>query len=116
MRLIPDVNVLLSGVTSERGPARTLYLSARRFEVTFVLSEGHFQELRRVLTYPDVLRLGRGITASDAFGLAVELYEGAEVVRRVERFDWPSCPDPKDWYLLDLFVAAQPDALVTNRE
>lgn len=113
-RLIPDVNVLLSGATSERGPARALYLAAQRFEATFVLSEGHFQELRRVLTYPEVLRLGRGITASDAFGLAVELYEVAEVVRRVERFDWPSCPDPKDWYLLDLFVTAQPDAVVTR--
>ena len=109
-RLIPDVNVLLSGATSERGPARALYLAAQRFEVTFVLSEGHFQELRRVLTYPEVLRMGRGITASDAFGLD----EVAEVVRRVERFDWPSCPDPKDWYLLDLFVAAQPDAVVTK--
>lgn len=113
-RLIPDVNVLLSGATSERGPARALYLAARRFEVTFVLGEGHFRELRRVLAYPSVLRLGRGITPADAFGLAIELYDSAEVVRRVERFDWPSCPDPKDWYLLDLFVTAQPGAVVTR--
>lgn len=63
-----------------------------------------------MLTYPEVLRLGTGITASDAFGLAVELYGVAEV----ERFDWPSCPDLKDWYLLDLFVAARPDAVVTK--
>lgn len=113
-RLIPDVNVLLSGATSERGPARALYLAALRFEVTFVLGEGHFMELRRVLTYPAVLRLGGGITPSDAFNLAVGLYESAEVVRRTERLDWPSCPDPKDWYLLDLFAAARPDAVVTR--
>lgn len=113
-RLIPDVNVLLSGATSERGPARALYLAALRFEVTFVLGEGHFMELRRVLTYPSVLRLGGGITPSDAFSLAVNLYESAQVMRQVERFDWPSCPNPKDWYLLDLFVAAQPDAVVTK--
>ena len=113
-RLIPDVNVLLSGLTSERGPARDLYQAALRFDVTLVLSRDHFAELRRVLTYPSVLKLGRGIAPADAFELAMDLYEVAEIARPERRLDWPSCPDQKDWYLLDLYMTAGPDAIVTK--
>lgn len=113
-RVIPDVNVLLSGATSPRGPARELFLAAKRFDVVFVLGEEHFVELRRVLTYQNVLSLGGGLTAAEAFGLAYDLLQVAEVVRRVRSFDWPSCPDPKDWYLLDLLMASEAEALVTK--
>lgn len=114
LRLIPDINVLLSGVTSEQGPARELYQAARRFEVQFVLAEEHLEELARVLTYPAVLRLGSGISPADAFALAVDLHRLSEIVHLAHRHDWPSCPDPKDWYLLDLFVQAQADAVVSK--
>lgn len=113
-RVIRDVNVLLSGATSPRGPARELFLAARRFDVVFVLGEEHFVELRRVLTYQHGLSLGGGLTAAEAFGLAYDLLQVAEVVRRVQSFDWPSCPDSKDWYLLDLLMASEADALVTK--
>lgn len=113
-RVIPDIHVLLSGATSKTGLAHELYQSTQRYEVQFVLSDGHFHELRRVLTYPGVLRLGGGITPSDAFGLAVELFQTAEILTVVEQFDWPSCPDPKDWYLLDLFMASRADAIISR--
>lgn len=113
-RVIPDIQVLLSGATSPQGLARELYQLAQRYELQFVLSDGHFHELRRVLTYPGVLRLGGGITPSDAFGLAVELFQTAEILTRVPRMDWPSCPDPKDWYLLDLYVASGADAIISR--
>lgn len=115
LRVIPDINVLLSGLTSRRGPSFDLYQAARRFEVVFVLSETHFTELAEVLTSDVVLRLGAGvITPSFAFRAATQLHRIGELHEGVEQLDWPSCPDPKDWYLLDLFVAAQPDALVTK--
>ena len=113
-RVIPDIHVLLSGATSRDGLARSLYLATQRYEVQFVLSDGHFHELRRVLTYPGVLRLGGRITPSDAFGLAVELFQTAEILTKLERLDWPSCPDPKDWYLLDLFMASGADAIISR--
>lgn len=114
-RLIPDINVLLSGVTSERGPARELYLAAGRFDVIFVLCPEHFTELRRVLAYPQVLTLGQGITPADAFGLAIELVTMGEMFQRpLRQFDWPSCPDPKDWYLLNLLMTADADGIVTK--
>lgn len=113
-RLIPDINVLLSGLSSTKGPSFDLYRAAQRFEVMLVLSEQHFTELRQVLTYPAVLALGGGITPSDAFGLAVELYRVAEVVVHLEHYDWPSCPDSKDWYLLDLLMTSDADGIVSK--
>lgn len=113
-RLIPDTNVLLSGLTSRAGPARDLFLAAQRFEILFVLSDEHFAEMQRVLTYPAVLALGGGISAADAFGLATELYRVAQVVSPLQRYDWPSCPDPKDWYLLDLLMTSEADAIVSK--
>lgn len=113
-RLIPDVNVLLSGISSRYGPARDLYLAAKRFDAVFVLCPQHFEELQRVLTYSQVLALGGGITPSDAFGLAFELLQMSEFVQLVRAYDWPSCPDPKDWYLLSLLMTADADAIVTK--
>jgi putative PIN family toxin of toxin-antitoxin system len=113
-RLIPDINVLLSGLTGSVGPARELYLAALRFEVMFVLADEHFAELQRVLTYPQVLALGGGISAADAFGLSTDLHRIAQVVSPLQRYDWPSCPDPKDWYLLDLLMTSDADAIVSK--
>ncbi|GMA16454.1 putative toxin-antitoxin system toxin component, PIN family [Deinococcus metallilatus] len=115
LRLVPDVNVLLSGLTSLHGPAVDLYQAARRFEVVFVLSETHFTELAEVLTYPAVLGMGGGvITPSFAFRTAGELHRIGEYYEQVEQLDWPSCPDPKDWYLLDLLVASGANGIVTK--
>lgn len=61
-----------------------------------------------------MLALGGGITAAEAFGLATDLYRVAQVVSPLQRYDWPSCPDPKDWYLLDLLVTAGADAIVSK--
>ncbi|SMB81273.1 putative toxin-antitoxin system toxin component, PIN family [Deinococcus hopiensis] len=113
-RLVPDINVLLSGLTSRTGPARELFLAAQRFDVLFVLADEHFAELQRVLTYPQVLALGGGISAAEAFGLATHLYRVAQVVSPLQRHDWPSCPDPRDWYLLDLLMTSGADAIVSK--
>lgn len=102
-------------MTSRRGPAFDLYQAARRFNVIFVLSEGHFAELAEVLTYRAVLGMGGGvITPSFAFRAAAELHRIGEYHERVEGLDWPSCPDPKDWFLLDLLVAANAEGIVTK--
>ncbi|WP_027483174.1 PIN domain-containing protein [Deinococcus pimensis] len=114
-RLIPDVNVLLSGFTSTVGPAFDFYQAARRFDVLLVLCERHFTELADVLSYPAVLNLGSGvITPSFAFRAATELHRLGEYHEQVPKLDWPSCPDPKDWYMLDLLVASHSDGIVSR--
>ena len=50
LRLVVNVQVLLSGVTQRRGPSHDLWQAARRFEVVLILGEQHFAELGRVLT------------------------------------------------------------------
>lgn len=115
LRIVPDIQVLLSGLTSQVGPSFDLLQAARRFDVILVLSEEHFLELATVLGYPAVLRLGAGVfTPSFAFRTATELHRIAEFHERVPRLDWPSCPDPKDWYLLDLLVASGAEGLVSK--
>ena len=115
LRLIPDVNVLLSALHSTGGSAHALFQAARRFEIVFVLCEEHFLELRRVLTYKRVLNLlAERMDPSVAFRLATELHRMAEYHERLEHYDWPSCRDPKDWYLLDLLVTAQADGIITR--
>lgn len=102
-------------MTSRSGPSFELYQRARRFEVIFILCEAHFRELAQVLTYDTVLRLGSGIiTPSYAFSIAAELHRIGEYHDRVPGLDWPSCPDPKDWYLLDLLIAAEADGIVSK--
>lgn len=114
-RLIPDINTLLSGITSKRGPSNDLYEAARRFDVIFVLCEQHFNEMAVVLSYPGVLKLGGGaLTPALAFSVAAELHRLSEYYPRISAHDWPSCPDPKDWYLLDLLVASDADGIVSK--
>ena len=115
LRLIPDINVLLSGVTGDKGPAVELYALARRFELIWVLCEGHFDEMTRVLDYPKVRNLGAApLEPARAFGIAAELSRIGEYHERLEHFEWPSCPDRKDWYLLDLLITADADGIVTH--
>lgn len=115
LRLVPDIQVLLSGVTSTSGASYRLYQAARKFDVVFVLCEQHFVELAHVLSYPKVLNLGNGvITPAYAFTMAAELRCIAEFHEYVPQLDWPSCLDPKDWYLLDLLVAARAEVIVSK--
>ncbi len=115
LRLIPDINILISGVTSTKGPPFDLLEAAKRFDLIFVLCEQHFNEMTHVLEYPQVLALGeRKITPSIAFGLAAELHRISEYFGRLERSAWPSCADPQDWYLLDLLMTSQADGIITR--
>lgn len=43
LRLVVDIQVLLSGVTGSKGPSSELWQAARRFDVVLVLCEGHLE-------------------------------------------------------------------------
>jgi uncharacterized protein len=113
-RLIPDINVFLNGIVSSRGNTLNtrLYQGFRRGLVRFIYSEEWLDEFERILTYPQVLALG--ITASGVAKASRDLFLLGEYVAPVPRFDWPDLGDRKDWYLLDLLLETQADALVTQ--
>lgn len=112
-RLIPDANVLLRGVVGQ-GLAKELYAAFTRSEVRFIVSAELMAELNRILTYPRVIKLGRGITPSIAFGLGLELMYLSEFFPTVARYEWPSLNDINDWYLLDLLFESGADGLITQ--
>jgi predicted nucleic acid-binding protein len=112
-RLIADVNTLLAGVVGKPGSiAERLYRSFRRGQVRLVFDGTYLAELERVLDYEPIQQLG--ITRGLAFGMARDLLLLGEYYAQVPRYDWPSLPDPRDWYLLDLLFESSADGLVTQ--
>ncbi len=96
-RLILDINSLLAGIAGKPGSiAHRLYTRFRTGEVRLIFDGTYLSELERVLDYESIQRLG--ITRGLAFGMARDLLLMGEYYPQVPRFDWPSLPDPKDWY------------------
>jgi uncharacterized protein len=113
-RLILDVNVLLNAITTD--PATIfgrLYERFRRGEVRFVSSESLLFEFGRILDYPRIQTQFR-ISPASSFAVARDLLLLGEYIEYVPNFDWPSLHDPKDWYLLDLLLESQANALITQ--
>ena len=112
-RVIPDVNVLLNGITGKPGSLnRRLYEGFTHGLVQFVISEPWLEEFERVLNYPQVINLG--ITPSLVAKTMRELLLLADYVAPVPRFDWTGLGDLKDWYLLDLLWESGCDGLITQ--
>lgn len=112
-RVVADVNIILSGATGKRGSVlRQLHERFRRAELRYVLSQALLDELKTVLSYPKVIALG--MTPALAFDMAVDLLHLGEYIAPVTRYDWPSVPDRKDWYLLDLLYTSGADCLITQ--
>lgn len=112
-RLILDTNVLLSGLMGRPGTlAHRLYKQFERGEVRLAFSASLLSEIQDVVGYPGIL--ARGMSPSLAFKLARDLYELGEYYPQVERYDWPSLPDRKDWFLLDLLYTSAASALLTQ--
>lgn len=113
IRLVPDVNILVSSLTaSPAGLLGRLHDRFRRHDVRYVLGPELLAELQRVLAYPRVV--GLGVTPSLAFGLAADLLLLGEYVAPVPRLDWPTLTDRKDWHLLDLLYESAADHLITR--
>lgn len=112
-RVIPDMNVLLNGITGRPDSLnRRLYGQFTRGLVRFVICEPWLEEFERVLTYPPVLQLG--ITPTLVSRTMRELLLLGEYIAPVPQFDWPGLSDRNDWFLLDLLWESQADALVTQ--
>lgn len=77
--------------------------------VRLALSDDYLDELARVMEKREVR--GRA-DVGRAFRVALVLAHMG-VAYRPARLDWPSVPDRKDWWLLDLAFESGADAIVT---
>ena len=112
-RFILDINVLIAAmIGKETSIEKRLYQSSRRRECIFVTSEELFDELQRVVDYPNIIK--RGVTPAVAAGMVFNLLHLGEYHSTVKKLEWPSLTDKKDWYLLDLLYSSQSDALFTR--
>ncbi len=84
--------------------------AAQTGEVRLAVSDAFLAEMTRVLREPRVeARIG---SAGRAFEVALDLgFMGHHC--RVRRHDWPSVPDPNDYWMLDLALASRADFIVT---
>jgi putative PIN family toxin of toxin-antitoxin system len=112
-RLVIDANVLFSGLVARPESLSYRCLEAsRRGATRLVFSQDLMDELERTLEYPRILALG--ITPALAFGLARQFYELGEFINPVQKYDWPTLKDRKDWHLLDLLYQSSATALLTK--
>jgi putative PIN family toxin of toxin-antitoxin system len=112
-RLIADVNVFLFGLVAKQGSlTERFYRAFSRSDICLVFSSELTLELQEIVAYPKVV--AKGVTPAIAFRLAREIYELGEYYPRVNRYDWPSLKDKKDWYLLNLLFDSGADGLITQ--
>jgi putative PIN family toxin of toxin-antitoxin system len=120
VRAVLDVNVLVSGVLSAKGPSAEILRASRNGEFELVISEKLLAELTRTLTYP---RLRKRIPQEKAAAFANWVRDHGSLTE-----DPPSPPpvasrDPDDDYLLALainrrayLVTGDQDLLVLNAD
>lgn len=79
-------------------------------QLRLALSDDFLSEMVRVMRYPHVERrvgsAGRAFEVALDLGLMGYLY-------RTRRYDWPSVPDPKDGWMLDLAWASAADYIIS---
>lgn len=110
MRVVLDVNVLISALLNRRGPPARLVIAWLDGAFDLVISPLLLEELRRSLAYP---KLRRRIPEDEAAGYLEMLARGASLVPDpVEPAPFTSA-DPEDDYLISL-AASTGSLLVTG--
>lgn len=79
-------------------------------EIRLVLSDDFLRELYEVVGYPRVE--ARIVSGARAFRLALDVGVMGEM-RHPRRLDWPSVPDPGDWWMPDLAYDSGADYIVS---
>ncbi len=112
-RIIPDVNVILNGAVGKPNSVnRRVYEAFQRGLMKFIVSENWLLEFERVVGYEKVQAFG--ITPPVVAKTMREILLLGEYIAPVPRLDHTDMSDKKDWYLLDLLVEANADALITQ--
>lgn len=110
MRVVLDVNVLISALLSRHGPPARLVIAWLDGAFELVISPHLIDELRRALAYP---KLRRRVPASDSAEYLQILARGASVVPDPAEPTPLTSADPEDDYLIAL-AASTGSMLVTG--
>lgn len=109
--IVLDTGVVVRALTGRPDSVSSEVVRAvQTGEVRLAVSGAFLIETTRVLREPRVeSRIG---SAGRAFEVALDLaFMGRH--HRPQRYDWPSVPDPNDYWMLDLALAAEADFIVT---
>ena len=101
MRAVVDVNVLISGVLSAKGPSAEILRAGRDGRFELVVSEMLLAELERTLGYP---KLRKRIPSEKAAAFASWVRAHGTVVEDPQSPSSVSSRDPDDDYLLALAI------------
>jgi putative PIN family toxin of toxin-antitoxin system len=111
MRFLPDTNMLVAAVRSDRGASRRLLWSALERKIVVILSVPLMIEYEAVLTRPEHLTASR-LSIEDMGAVLDALAAVAEPVRL--RFLWrPRLKDPADEMVLETAANGRADSIVT---
>lgn len=105
-----DVGVVIRALAgSERAASYQVVRGASTGEPRPAISDDFLRELTNVARRPDILQRidpARSLEVGLELGLHGEMH-------RPRRLDWPSVPDPKDWWMLDLALISRSDFIIT---
>lgn len=101
MRAVLDVNVLISGVLSAKGPSAEILRASRDGRFELVISELLLAELKRALAYP---KLQKRIPAEKAHAFANWVRDHGTLAEDPATPAPVSSRDPDDDYLLTLAI------------
>lgn len=109
--IVLDTDVVVAAILGSSGSSndRTVRAVATG-AVRLALSDDGLREMSRTMNHPDAAsRIER---PGGAFDAALDLGVMG-FLHRPRRLDWPSVPDPKDWWMLDLALDSNADFIVT---
>jgi putative PIN family toxin of toxin-antitoxin system len=110
--IVLDTLVVVSALIGpDRGSSRRLVYAVATGEARLAVSDDFFREVSRVIRYPDVTPKIRGPVR--AFEVALEISQAGEM-NYPRRLDWPSLPDRKDGWMLDLAWNSTADYIITR--
>lgn len=111
MRIVLDVNVLVSGIGWD-GPPNRILRACRTGRLRLILTEAILEELGRVLAYPKLARLA---SHPDLPVILAWLHRPEHLVIPTRRID-VIANDPPDNRILEAAVAGQAELIISGDE
>ncbi len=109
--IVLDTDVVVAAVLGSPGSSNDRAVRAvATGAVRLAVSDASLRELARTMRDPRVT--GRIERFGDAFSAALDLGVMG-LLHRPRPLDWPSVPDQKDWWMLDLALDSGAEAIVT---